>query len=298
MPIAIERQLDIPSYMPVGNQQISELKYINSNWDFIWGEYKKPKLNDELSKSLPKEWKSTANIIVNLKSMIHILDKNSIDTIQTINNNTQELANVSIDTMKKEYNNRIEYLEHLANCDDENSLNARATLYIAKNFDYEKQNQNIKTNSFISTILGTAQIINGIEKESTDIKYTEKITEENKENLNFFGRKILELKDKPQSKEDFIVDLKNHAKSNITKDEIVILCKMFDLPKPPSLLNNEHKKLIKESLKLAVAYEKTKDFDVSLKKEIQGVIDRKETLPKKEKEKEKIKNADLGIREI
>lgn len=278
-------------------QRLSEYKldYINPKWDFIWAGHKKPKLNDELSQSLPKQWKYPINRIIELKSMIDILDKNDIDTIQMINNDTKELASISIDLLKKDYDIRISNLESIAKSDDKDSLNARAILYIADKFDYEKQNKNIKTSSFISAILGTAQIVNGIEKESTNIKYSEKITEENKENLNYFGRKMLELKEKPQSKEEFCADLKNHAKSEITKDEIVILCKMFDLPKPPSLLNNEHKKLIKESLKLAVAYEKTKDFDEFLKKEIQGVIDRKDSAPKKEKEKTKSKEADLSM---
>lgn len=278
-------------------QKLSEYKldYINPKWDFIWAGHKKPKLNDELSQSLPKQWKYPINRIIELKSMIDILDKNDIDTIQMINNDTKELASISIDLLKKDYDIRISNLESIAKSDDKDSLNARAILYIADKFDYEKQNKNIKTSSFISAILGTAQIVNGIEKESTNIKYSEKITEENKENLNYFGRKMLELKEKPQSKEEFCADLKNHAKSNITKDEIVILCKMFDLPKPPSLLNNEHKKLIKESLKLAVSYEKTKDFDESLKKEIQSVIDRKDSAPKKEKEKAKAKETDLGM---
>lgn len=272
-----------------------KLDYINPKWDFIWAGHKKPKLNDELSQSLPKQWKYPINRIIELKSMIDILDKNDIDTIQIMNNDTKELANVGIDVLKKDYSTRISNLESIAKSDDKDSLNARAILYIADKFDYEKQNKNIKTSSFISAILGTAQIVNGIEKESTNIKYSEKITEENKENLNYFGRKMLELKEKPQSKEEFCADLKNHAKSEITKDEIVILCKMFDLPKPPSLLNNEHKKLIKESLKLAVSYEKTKDFDESLKKEIQSVIDRKDSAPKKEKEKTKAKEADLSM---
>lgn len=278
-------------------QKLSEYKldYINPKWDFIWAGHKKPKLNDELSQSLPKQWKYPINRIIELKSMINILDKNGIDVIQMINNDTKELASISIDLLKKDYDIRISNLESIAKSDDKDSLNARAILYIADKFDYEKQNKNIKTSSFISAILGTAQIVNGIEKESTNIKYSEKITEENKENLNYFGRKMLELKEKPQSKEEFCADLKNHAKSNITKDEIVILCKMFDLPKPPSLLNNEHKKLIKESLKLAVSYEKTKDFDESLKKEIQSVIDRKDSAPKKEKEKTKAKETDLSM---
>lgn len=276
-------------------QKLSEYKldYINPKWDFVWADNQKPKLSDELSNSLPKDWKYPAKRIIELKSMIDILDKNGIDTIQMMNNDTNEVANVGIDLLKKDYDNRISNLESLAKGDDKDSLNARAILYLNENFDYTKQNTNIKSSSFISAILGTAQIIGGIEKESTNIDYSEKITEENKENLNYFGRKMLELKEKPQSKEDFITDLKNHAKSNITKDEIVILCKMFDLPKPPSLLNNEHKKLIKESLKLAVAYEKTKDFDESLKKEIQGIIDRKDNAPKKEKSK--AKEADLGM---
>lgn len=272
-----------------------KLDYINPKWDFIWAGHKKPKLNDELSQSLPKQWKYPINRIIELKSMIDILDKNGIDTIQMLNNDTNELANIGIDILKKDYNTRISNLEVLAKSNDKDSLNARAILYLADKFDYEKQNKNIKTSSFISAILGTAQIVNGIEKESTNIKYSEKITEENKENLNYFGRKMLELKEKPQSKEEFCADLKNHAKSNITKDEIVILCKMFDLPKPPSLLNNEHKKLIKESLKLAVSYEKTKDFDESLKKEIQSVIDRKDSALKKEKEKAKAKETDLSM---
>lgn len=278
-------------------QKLSEYKldYINPKWDFVWADNQKPKLSDELSNSLPKDWKYPAKRIIELKSMIDILDKNGIDTIQMMNNDTNEVANVGIDLLKKDYDNRISNLESLAKGDDKDSLNARAILYLNENFDYTKQNTNIKSSSFISAILGTAQIIGGIEKESTNIDYSEKITEENKENLNYFGRKMLELKEKPQSKEDFITDLKNHAKSNITKDEIVILCKMFDLPKPPSLLNNEHKKLIKESLKLAVAYEKTKEFDESLKKEIQSVIDRKDNAPKKEKAKAKEKEADLGM---
>ena len=279
-------------------QQLSEYKldYINPKWDFIWAGHNKPKLNDELSQSLPKQWKYPMRRIIELKSMIDILDKNGIDTIQMVNNDTNELANVGIDVLKKDYNQRIYMLETLAKDDDsKDSLNARAILYLADKFDYEKQNKNMKTSTFISSLFGTAQMINGIEKENSNLNYSDKVTEENKENLNYFGRKMLELKEKPQSKEEFCADLKNHAKSEITKDEIVILCKMFDLPKPPSLLNNEHKKLIKETLKIAIAYEKTKDFDESLQKQIQGVIDRKDTAPKKEKEKAKAKEADLGM---
>lgn len=273
----------------------SKLDYINPKWDFIWGAQKKPKLNDEVSNSLPKQWKYPMNRIIELKSMIYLLDKNGIDTIQMKNNDTQELSNVDIDLLKKDYDTRIKNLESLANSDNKESLNARAILYIADKFDYVKQNANIKSNSFMSALLGTAQIINGVEKEQSNIDFNNKITEENKENLNYFGRKALEQKENPQSKDDFIADLKNHAKTNITKDEIAILCKMYDLPKPPSLLNNEHKKLIKESLKLAMAYEKTKECDESLKKQIQSVIDRKETAPKKEKAKSKENEQNLGM---
>ena len=106
---------------------------------------------------------------------------------------------------------------------------------------------------------------------------------------------MLEQKEKLQSKDEFIADLKNHAKTEITKEELAVLCKMYDLPKPPSLLNNEHKKLIKESLKLAVAYEKTQNLDESLKKQIQSVIDRKESAPKKEKTKAKENEQNLGM---
>ncbi len=273
----------------------SKLDYINPKWDFIWGAQKKPKLNDEVSNSLPKQWKYPMNRIIELKSMIYLLDKNGIDTIQMKNNDTQELSNVDIDLLKKDYDTRIKNLESLANSDNKESLNARAILYIADKFDYVKQNANIKSNSFMSALLGTAQIINGVEKEQSNIDFNNKITEENKENLNYFGRKALEQKENPQSKDEFIADLKNHAKTNITKDEIAILCKMYDLPKPPSLLNNEHKKLIKESLKLAMAYEKTKECDESLKKQIQSVIDRKETVPKKEKAKSKENEQNLGM---
>lgn len=286
MSVAVKQQLPLSEY---------KLDYNNPKWDFIWAGQKKPKLNDELSQSLPKQWKYPMNRIIELKSMIDILDKNGIDTIQMVNNDTNELASIGIDVLKKDYSDRISILESLAKGDDKDSLNARAILYLANKFDYEKQNKNMKTSSFLSALFGTAQMINGIEKDNSNLNFSDKVTEENKENLNYFGRKMLELKEKPQSKEEFIADLKNHAKSNITKDEIVVLCKMFDLPKPPSLLNNEHKKLIKESLKLAVAYEKTKDFDESLKKEIQSVIDRKDNTPKKEKEKAKAKEADLGM---
>lgn len=274
----------------------SKLDYINPKWDFMWGAQKKPKLNEEALNSLPKQWKYPMNRIIELKSMIYLLDKGGVDVIQMRNNDTNEVSNVGIDLLKKDYDERIKNLESLAKSNDKDSLNARAILYIADKFDYNKQNTNIKSTSFMSALLGTAQILNGIEKEpNNDIDFSDKIKEENKENLNYFGRKMLELKEKPQSKDEFCADLKNHAKSNITKDEIVILCKMFDLPKPPSLLNNEHKKLIKESLKLAVAYEKTQDLDESLKKEIQSVIDRKDNTPKKEKEKAKAKEADLGM---
>ncbi len=286
----IEQQLDEKL-----DENKFQLDYINSKWDFIWAGNKKPKLSDELLQSLPKQWKYPANRIIELKSIISILDKNEIDSIQMINNDTQELTNVGIDILKKVYDIRLSNLENLAKSDNDDSLSAKAILYINNNFNYDEHDKNIKTSSFISAIFGTAQMINGVEKENSNLNFSDKVTEENKENLNYFGRKMLELKEKPQSKEDFIADFKNHAKSEITKDEIVILCKMFDLPKPPSLLNNEHKKLIKESLKLAVAHEKTKDFDESLKKEIQSVIDRKDNVPKKEKEKAKVKQADLGM---
>ena len=252
MSVAVKQQLPLSEY---------KLDYNNPKWDFIWAGQKKPKLNEEALNSLPKQWKYPMNRIIELKSMIDILDKNGIDTIQMVNNDTNELASIGIDVLKKDYSDRISILESLAKGDDKDSLNARAILYLANKFDYEKQNKNMKTSSFLSALFGTAQMINGIEKDNSNLNFSDKVTEENKENLNYFGRKMLELKEKPQSKEEFIADLKNHAKSNITKDEIVVLCKMFDLPKPPSLLNNEHKKLIKESLKLAVAYEKTKDFD-------------------------------------
>ena len=268
----------------------SKLDYINPKWDFMWGAQKKPKLNEEALNSLPKQWKYPMNRIIELKSMIYLLDKGGVDTIQMRNNDTNEVSNVGIDLLKKDYDERIKNLESLAKSNDKDSLNARAILYIADKFDYNKQNTNIKSTSFMSALLGTAQILNGIEKEpNNNIDFSDKIKEKNKENLNYFGRKMLELKEKPQSKEEFCADLKNHAKTEITKEELAVLCKMYDLPKPPSLLNNEHKKLIKESLKLAVAYEKTKDLDESLKKQIQSVIDRKDNTPKKEKEKAKAK---------
>ena len=286
MSVAVKQQLPLSEY---------KLDYNNPKWDFIWAGHNKPKLNDELSQSLPKQWKYPMNRIIELKSMIDILDKNGIDTIQMVNNDTNELASIGIDVLKKDYSDRISILESLAKGNDKDSLNARAILYLANKFDYEKQNKNMKTSSFLSALFGTAQMINGIEKDNSNLNFSDKVTEENKENLNYFGRKMLELKEKPQSKDEFIADLKNHAKTEITKEELAVLCKMYDLPKPPSLLNNEHKKLIKESLKLAVAYEKTKDFDESLKKEIQSVIDRKDNTPKKEKEKAKAKEADLGM---
>ena len=274
----------------------SKLDYINPKWDFMWGAQKKPKLNEEALNSLPKQWKYPMNRIIELKSMIYLLDKGGVDTIQMRNNDTNEVSNVGIDLLKKDYDERIKNLESLAKSNDKDSLNARAILYIADKFDYNKQNTNIKSTSFMSALLGTAQILNGIEKEpNNNIDFSDKIKEKNKENLNYFGRKMLELKEKPQSKEEFCADLKNHAKTEITKEELAVLCKMYDLPKPPSLLNNEHKKLIKESLKLAVAYEKTKDLDESLKKQIQSVIDRKDNTPKKEKEKAKAKEADFSM---
>lgn len=274
----------------------SKLDYINPKWDFMWGAQKKPKLNEEALNSLPKQWKYPMNRIIELKSMIYLLDKGGVDVIQMRNNDTNEVSNVGIDLLKKDYDERIKNLESLAKSNDKDSLNARAILYIADKFDYNKQNTNIKSTSFMSALLGTAQILNCIEKEpNNDIDFSDKIKEENKENLNYFGRKMLEQKEKPQSKDEFIADLKNHAKTEITKEELAVLCKMYDLPKPPSLLNNEHKKLIKESLKLAVAYEKTQDFDESLKKQIQSVIDRKDNTPKKEKEKAKAKEVDLGM---
>ena len=274
----------------------SKLDYINPKWDFMWGAQKKPKLNEEALNSLPKQWKYPMNRIIELKSMIYLLDKGGVDTIQMRNNDTNEVSNVGIDLLKKDYDERIKNLESLAKSNDKDSLNARAILYIADKFDYNKQNTNIKSTSFMSALLGTAQILNGIEKEpNNNIDFSDKIKEKNKENLNYFGRKMLELKEKPQSKEEFCADLKNHAKTELTKEELAVLCKMYDLPKPPSLLNNEHKKLIKESLKLAVAYEKTKDLDESLKKQIQSVIDRKDNTPKKEKEKAKAKEADFSM---
>ena len=274
----------------------SKLDYINPKWDFMWGAQKKPKLNEEALNSLPKQWKYPMNRIIELKSMIYLLDKGGVDTIQMRNNDTNEVSNVGIDLLKKDYDERIKNLESLAKSNDKDSLNARAILYIADKFDYNKQNTNIKSTSFMSALLGTAQILNGIEKEpNNNIDFSDKIKEKNKENLNYFGRKMLELKEKPQSKEEFCADLKNHAKTEITKEELAVLCKMYDLPKPPSLLNNEHKKLIKESLKLAVAYEKTKDLDESLKNQIQSVIDRKDNTPKKEKEKAKAKEADFSM---
>ena len=274
----------------------SKLDYINPKWDFMWGAQKKPKLNEEALNSLPKQWKYPMNRIIELKSMIYLLDKGGVDTIQMRNNDTNEVSNVGIDLLKKDYDERIKNLESLAKSNDKDSLNARAILYIADKFDYNKQNTNIKSTSFMSALLGTAQILNGIEKEpNNNIDFSDKIKEKNKENLNYFGRKMLELKEKPQSKEEFCADLKNHAKTEITKEELAVLCKMYALPKPPSLLNNEHKKLIKESLKLAVAYEKTKDLDESLKKQIQSVIDRKDNTPKKEKEKAKAKEADFSM---
>lgn len=274
----------------------SKLDYINPKWDFMWGAQKKPKLNEEALNSLPKQWKYPMNRIIELKSMIYLLDKGGVDVIQMRNNDTNEVSNIGIDLLKKDYDERIKNLESLAKSNDKDSLNARAILYIADKFDHNKQNTSVKSVSFMNALLGTAQILNGVEKEpNNEVDFSDKIKEENKENLNYFGRKMLEQKEKPQSKDEFIADLKNHAKTEITKEELAVLCKMYDLPKPPSLLNNEHKKLIKESLKLAVAYEKTQDLDKSLKKQIQSVIDRKESAPKKEKTKAKENEQNLGM---
>lgn len=264
------------------------IDYITSKWDFIWTNNSKPKLPIEITKELTRNWKYIANRIIEIKSIIGILEKNGVNSTQIINNETQEYANIDIDLLKREYSQRIAHLEIIAKNDDNDkeSLNAKSVLFLNNIYDYNNQSNLTKNTAFISAILGTATMINGIEKESKEtIDLDSKLIQENKENLNYFGQKILEQKEKPLSKEEFIGDLKNHAKNNITKDEIIILCKMFDLPKPPSLLNNEHKKLIKESLKIAISYEKTKDFDEMLKKEIESVINRKDSAPKKEPKK-------------
>lgn len=264
------------------------IDYITSKWDFIWTNDSKPKLPIEITKELTRNWKYIANRIIEIKSIIGILEKNGVNSTQIINNETQEYANIDIDLLKREYSQRIAHLEIIAKNDDNDkeSLNAKSVLFLNNIYDYNNQSNLTKNTAFISAILGTATMINGIEKESKEtIDLDSKLIQENKENLNYFGQKILEQKEKPLSKEEFIGDLKNHAKNNITKDEIIILCKMFDLPKPPSLLNNEHKKLIKESLKIAISYEKTKDFDEMLKKEIESVINRKDSAPKKEPKK-------------
>lgn len=273
--------------------ETNTIDYITPKWEFIWSDNNKPKLPIEITKELTKNWKYIANRMIEMKSIIGILEKNNANSTQIINSETQECANIDIDLLKKEYAQRIANLEIIAKNDDNDkeSLNAKSVLFLNNIYDYNNQNNLTKNIAFISAILGTATMINGIEKEAKEtIDLESKISQENKENLNYFGRKILEQKEKPLNKEEFINDLKNHAKNTITKDEIIILCKMFDLPKPPSLLNNEHKKLIKESLKIAISYEKTKDFDETLKKEIQSVIDRKDSAPKKEKAKNKEAN--------
>lgn len=276
--------------------ETNTIDFLTPKWDFIWSENNKPKLPAEITKELTKNWKYTANRIIEIKSIIGILEKNGIDSTQIINNETQECANIGIDVLKKQYAQRIANLEIMAKNDDNNkeSLNAKSVLFLNNIYDYNNQSNLNKNSAFISAILGTATMINGIEKEAKEIiDLDSKLTQENKENLNYFGQKILEQKEKPLNKEKFINDLKNHAKSNITKDEIIILCKMFDLPKPPSLLNNEHKKLIKESLKIAVAYDKTKDCDETLQQEIQSIVVKKDSAPKKEKEK--ANNYERGI---
>ena len=163
MSVAVKQQLPLSEY---------KLDYNNPKWDFIWAGQKKPKLNDELSQSLPKQWKYPMNRIIELKSMIDILDKNGIDTIQMVNNDTNELASIGIDVLKKDYSDRISILESLAKGDDKDSLNARAILYLANKFDYEKQNKNMKTSSFLSALFGTAQMINGIEKDNSNLNFS------------------------------------------------------------------------------------------------------------------------------
>ena len=52
MSVAVKQQLPLSEY---------KLDYNNPKWDFIWAGQKKPKLNDELSQSLPKQWKYPMN---------------------------------------------------------------------------------------------------------------------------------------------------------------------------------------------------------------------------------------------
>lgn len=249
--------------------ETNTIDFLTPKWDFMWSGIK-PKLPTEITKELTKNWKYTANRIIEIKSIIGILEQNGTDSTQIINNETQEVANININSLKREYNQRISNLEILAKADESGneSLFAKSILYLNSVYDYQNQSSFTKNSPFISAILGTATMINST----------------NKDNPNYFERQIIEPK--IQSKEDFINDFKNHAKSQITKDEIIILVKIFDLPKPPSLLNNEHKKFIKESLKIAVAYDKTKDYDESLKKAIKCVIEKKDSTPKQEKSKQ------------
>lgn len=273
---------------------IPTLNYMNSNWNFMWNTHPRPNFNNILSEIPNKNWQYTLINLLETKSVISILKKYGLETTNIINKETNEMAKISLSTLEEKYNHSIKSLNTLSENDNEDKYFARNILFLNNSFDYEDNLKDgglfIKKDNFTSAMLGTSALIK-IEKEIDNTKdFETKLSNENKENLNYFGKIMIEHKQNPKSKDEFITDLKLHSQNNITKDEIEVLFKMYKLPRPPSLLNNEHKKLIKESLGIARAYEKFNGLDSTLLKDINNLLDSKEIKPK-----QKVKEKSQGL---
>lgn len=257
--------------------QIAE--YFNHNFEFVWDNAPKPKLND-LVAEMPSEWKKSLESMLLKKSVLFVAKEKGEDFAKIKRKDSEEILLYPLKSLEADYNQGINNLNTLAKQDGIDGFEAKSQLFIIHDFDYKDNIQNAqKRDNFASCFLGTASLL-GLESQKSNKDFSEQLSVENVENLNFFGREMLLHREKPIDKEKFTIDLKNHAKSEITNDELTILTKMYLLPKPPSLLTAEHKKLIKESLNLAKSCNKCANLDENLKKQIDGITAKSPKLEK------------------
>lgn len=108
--------------------------------------------------------------------------------------------------------------------------------------------------SFFETIKqNELYLINPSKKDiSSDDKSLIQTDKSNKieEELNYFGKKRIELDSIPQNKESFIKEFNHYCQKGMNVDEMKILCAMLNMKSPPSKLNKEHKDILRNALNL------------------------------------------------
>lgn len=151
-------------------------------------------------------------------------------------------ANNNEDKLNGHYEeNKNEFIDNLINT---TSLRKEYILNVDSH-DITKDAKNSKDN-FANDLINTVALRDDYLLEHNSKDNSSNISKNiNDENLNYFGKKAIELKHSPQSKESFKREFMEYVKKYMNVSEMKILAGVFNMKSPPSKLNKEHKEFLK-----------------------------------------------------